>query len=88
MKKSDFEILKDTLNSIATAPINQMCCAKCDYFYETTQDWHTRYRCSDCGKEFGYGVDLNNIVCFHFRPKMCYAMPSLQQMLNWKLKNL
>ena len=88
MKKTDFEILKDTLNSIATAPINQMCCAKCDYFYETTQDWRTRYRCSDCGKEFGYGVDLNNIVCFHFRPKMCYAMPSLQQMLNWKLKNL
>ena len=67
---SVFEFLKDTLNSIATAPINQMCCAKCDYFYETTQDWRTRYRCSDCGKEFPKGVDLSNIVCFHFRPKM------------------
>ena len=77
MNKADFEILKDTLNRIATAPINQMCCSKCDYFYETTQDWRTRYRCADYGKEFGYGVDLNNIVCFHFRPKMSYAMPSL-----------
>ena len=78
MKKADFEFLKDTLNSIATAPINQMCCSKCDYCYETTQDYRTRYRCSDCGKEFDYGVDLSSIVCFHFRPKMRYAIPSLQ----------
>ena len=77
MKKADFEILKNTLNSIATAPINQMFCSKCDYFYETTHDCYPHYRCSDCGKEFGYGVDLNNIVCFHFRPKMSYALPSL-----------
>ena len=78
MKKSDFEFLKDTINSIATAPINQMCCSKCDYLYETTQNRCTCYRCSDYGKEFGYGVDLNNIVCFHFRPKMSYALPSLK----------
>ena len=78
MKKADFESLKDTLNSIARAPINQMCCSKCDYCYETTQNLCTRYRCSDYGKEFGYGVDLNNIVCFHFRPKMSYALPSLK----------
>ena len=72
MKKVDFEFLKDTLNSIVSAPINQMCCLKCDYFYETTQDWcSTHYYCGDCGKEFGEGVDLNNSVCFHFRPKMC-----------------
>ena len=77
MKKADFEILKDTLNNIATAPINQMCCLKCDYFYETTQDWNTRYRCSDYGKQFPKDADLSNIVCFHFRPKVCYAMPSL-----------
>ena len=68
MKKADFESLKDTLNSNATAPINQMCCSKCDYCYETTQNLCTRYRCSDYGKELGYGGDLNNIVCFHFRP--------------------
>ena len=50
MKKADFEFLKDTLNSIATAPINQMCCSKYDYYYETTQNLCTRYRCSDYGK--------------------------------------
>ena len=33
---------------------------------------------SQLGFEFGYGVDLNNSVCFHFRPKMRYAIPSLQ----------
>ena len=70
MKKADFEFLKDTLNSIAIAPINQMCCLKCDYLYESTQDWWTYYRCDDCGKEFPEGTDLSNIVCFHFRPKM------------------
>lgn len=47
-----------------------MCCLKCDYFYETTQDWRVHYRCSDCGKEFCEGADLSNIVCFHLRPKM------------------
>ena len=70
MKKADFEFLKDTLNSIANAPKNQMCCSKCDYFYESMQDWRTRHRCSDYGKEFDEGVDLNNSVCFRFRPKM------------------
>ena len=71
MKKADFEFLKDTLNSIATAPINQMCCSKCDHLDEAYENCRTHYLCADCGKEFGYGVDLNNSVCFRFRPKMC-----------------
>ena len=52
MKNTDFEIIKDVLNILATAPINQMCCSKCDHLDETTYDWHTHYLCADCGKNF------------------------------------
>ena len=49
-KNTDFEIIKDVLNILATAPINQMCCSKCDHLDETTYDLHAHYLCADCGK--------------------------------------